>query len=361
MAWPNPKDVAVLTVDGTNYTDWESVEVRHQLREQPLFFCRFTASEIAPFADNWAALHIMPGADCTVHLGGALAFTGRVTTRQVFYDAKRHFIEIQAANGTEIITGSIEHDSHEFKQKTAEQMIREVLQPTGLNLKIEGGALPTDKFDMSAHPGTKIVDFLDKVTRHASQSSGLGISFTSNTSGDFVVMVGPNGGADEVTEGVNILEGRETIFDPWYLKQTIVMSQGPGTNKQWGPFVAIPFASGDQQTGGTATGKISQVVLSDISTTMTNLLKGRTTSEHNWMMEDHITAWATVHGWFRPSGGLWYRGQNVTVNSPMLVLNGIELILKVVRFTQDDRTGTRTNLELVNANVLKNLAAKEQS
>jgi prophage tail gpP-like protein len=59
-----------------------------------------------------------------------------------------------------------------------------------------------------------------------------------------------------------------------------------------------------------------------------------------------------VHGWLKPSGGLWHRGQNVTVQSPMLVMNGVPLILKSVTFSQDNSTGTRSMLELVNTKAL---------
>lgn len=365
MVWPKPTEIAVLTVDGTQYSDWETVEVRHSLMQQPLFFCRFTCSEIAPFLDNWAALHIMPGAPCTVSLGGLLAFTGKVTTRQVFYDAKRHFIEIQAANGSDIASGSVVHQTMEFKDKTMEQIMREVLQPVGLNLVVEGGSLPTEKIEppVRAMHGQKIFDFLDMVSRHGSKESGIGISFTSNVNGDFVVAVGPSGGTDQVTEGVNIIEGRETIYDPWYMKEIANIGQTPGTNKVWGAHAATIFEKtpflqqGLSAVGGA--GKVSGVLLSDLPSK--GVMKGRTTSERNWMMEDLITVWATVQGWHRPSGGLWMRNQTVIVNSPMLVMDGVSLTAKVVRFTQDDRTGTRTNLELCNPQALANLSPQEQS
>lgn len=102
------------------------------------------------------------------------------------------------------------------------------------------------------------------------------------------------------------------------------------------------------------------VVISELPTAVDNVIKGRTTTERNWMMEDFVTVFATVYGWSKPSGGLWLRGQTVIVNSPMLVMNGISLTLKSVTFSQDNRTGTRTVLELVNANVLSQLAPTEQ-
>ena len=61
-----------------------------------------------------------------------------------------------------------------------------------------------------------------------------------------------------------------------------------------------------------------------------------------------------MQGWLRPSGGLWVRGQQVYVRSPMLIMDQT-LLLKAVSFTQDSETGTRSTLELVN--ILGNRAA----
>ena len=84
----------------------------------------------------------MPGAICTVTLAGQLAFTGKVTTRQVFVDARRHHIEIQCANNLELETSSVISKTMEYKNNTPEQIIRSVLKPFGINLVVENGQLP---------------------------------------------------------------------------------------------------------------------------------------------------------------------------------------------------------------------------
>jgi prophage tail gpP-like protein len=356
----DPRYIAVLTVDGRDYTDWETVLVKHQLRTAPLYYCRFTCSEGSPLTKNWGALQIMPGAACTVTLGGLLAFTGKVTTRQVFYDAKKHHIEIQAANLTEIMVGSVVTQTGEWKDKTLETIIKDVLKPVKLNLVVEGGKLPDKPIPVvRSTPGESIHDFIDHLVRSVGSSTSIGVSFTSNVKGDFVLVIGQTGGTDNVTEGVNIIEGRETIYDPYMGQDVVTSSQAPATNKIWGAHVAsIPFA----QETLKMLGKMGApaVVISELPTAVDNVIKGRTTTERNWMMEDFVTVFATVYGWSKPSGGLWLRGQTVIVNSPMLVMNGISLTLKSVTFSQDNRTGTRTVLELVNANVLSQLAPTEQ-
>ena len=76
--FPKPEETAILTVNGAEYRDWESVMVRHSLKEHPYYTYRFTCSEGMPLAQNWAALRIVPGMECSVTLAGILAITGLV-------------------------------------------------------------------------------------------------------------------------------------------------------------------------------------------------------------------------------------------------------------------------------------------
>jgi len=121
---------AVLIVNGQRFLDWESVMVRHALREVPPYRFRFTCSEAMPLASNFGKLQIKPGDKCEVHLAGIKAISGKVSTRQVYYDKRRHYIEIQGAtftldlSGSSPITKTMEH-----KDVTFEQLARSLLKP----------------------------------------------------------------------------------------------------------------------------------------------------------------------------------------------------------------------------------------
>src|SRR4051812_17488000 len=100
MVFPKPEETAILTVNGMEFRDWETVMVKHIMREHPFVKFRFTCSEGTPIAKNFAAMQIVPGMNCTVTLAGQPAVDGIISTRQVFYDARRHHIEIQGASET---------------------------------------------------------------------------------------------------------------------------------------------------------------------------------------------------------------------------------------------------------------------
>jgi prophage tail gpP-like protein len=247
-------------------------------------------------------------------------------------------------------TSSVISKTGEWKDKTPMQIITDVLKPLKINLKVEGGTLPNIKIPRySATPGESVHDFIDTLTRHLGVAGKeFGIAHAGNVQGDFCILVGGIGGSDVLTEGKNMLEGREIIYDPTQVGGVPSPNQGPGNNDTWGAGVAsVPFVSktfpiiGQKYPPG--------VVVPELPFMGKQLQEGRASSESNWLQESYVTVYGTVHGWLRPSGGLWERGQEVTVNSPMLVMNGVPLKLKSATFSQDNSTGTRTVLELCNA------------
>lgn len=348
MVFPKPTETAILTVNGRKYSDWETVMVRHALRDHPAYHCKFTCSEALPLSNNFAVLQIRPGDLCEVTLAGFPAFKGKVETRQVFVDSHRHHIEIQCATWLEVATASVISKTGEWKDKTFQQIGKDILGKMGINMTFEGGAPPDYKFPrVSSTPGESVHDFLDMLARGLSASTGIGISFTSNVQGDFVVIMGPNGGQDEVVEGKNMLIGREIIYNASMAGTNPVLSQGTGDNENHGAKVAhTPFDQKAVETFGASF--TPAVIVNEMASFDNKLLKGRAGSEAQWLQNDQITVIATVYGWIRPSGGLWYRDQKVSVTSPMLIMKGDRLIAKSVTFTQDNSTGTRTTLELCN-------------
>jgi prophage tail gpP-like protein len=102
---------------------------------------------------------------------------------------------------------------------------------------------------------------------------------------------------------------------------------------------------------------VPQMIPLEIPAFSKDYLINRTNADRNWQNEDQITVFATVQGWLRPSGGLWHRGQRVNVISPMLIMDGDEeLDAKTITFTQDNRSGTRTTLELCNKLAMQQVA-----
>jgi prophage tail gpP-like protein len=119
-----PTERAVLIVSGNQFKDWETVQVIHQLYA-PFFAFRFTCSEGQPLAGHFSKLQIKPGDQCQITLAGQPAFEGEVTERQVFYDARRHHIQISGKSHAEKLThASVTSKTGEFNKVTFEQLCR---------------------------------------------------------------------------------------------------------------------------------------------------------------------------------------------------------------------------------------------
>jgi prophage tail gpP-like protein len=343
------EEQCTLTVNGMEFRDWESVMVRHAYREVPPYRFRFTCSEGMPLAKNWGLLQIMPGMECTVTLAGILAITGKVSTRQVYYDKKRHYVEIQGATFTLDLSGSSPiTKTMEFKNITFEQLANSLVKPFGIPFKVEGGQLPQIKFPrVSLMHGLSVFDHLDLYSR------SVGASLTSDPQGSLVAIAGPLEGGDALIEGQNILIGREIIFNPAFESSAPAISQETGSDQKSMAHVAsVPYVNEMMSMLGKESSKMPFTIPMELPTADQQHMKGRAGTERDWMSQDQVTVFTTVYGWLKPSGGLWRCNQKYTVTSPMLVMQGQSLTAKSVTFTQDNNEGTRTTLELCNDTAL---------
>jgi prophage tail gpP-like protein len=334
---------AVIVVDGAEYYEWETVSVRCAIMEQPPRQARFTCSEQEPFGDSFAALRIRPGQSCSVYLDGELAITGMVATRQVFYDAHQHSVEIQVVGDvTKLTYSAAVTKTGEFKNIDVTSLAKALSSTYGVNVTTVGN-VNQEKFPRAAvQPGEHVWDCVERFCRPAGAFMG------SNAGGDLVLYGGAGQGGDEVIEGVNILEGREVIHSLSAGTGYSGASQTAGTDDAHGAQQnqvhneqnASDVAGVGQQSG-------PRRMLSEVPTSL-SMIKKRVGFENAVDQTLQISVTVTVLGWQRPSGGLWEPWQTVIVDSPMLIMNGQSLTLKAVTFTQDNNTGTRSTIELSN-------------
>jgi len=372
---------AVVVIDGHEYYEWESVQVRAAITENTRT-CRLTTSEQTPTPTSNSAFRIMPGMKCTVFLDGYLAMTGMVVTRQVFYNADQHSVEIQAQGAWGIgATSSIVSQTHEFNNIDLKQLAQTLGAPFGVG--VEGQAVTPQKFKrISVTPGETPFELLEKYAR----ATGTPMSETPGGN----INLGWGGGTAVAIEGYNILEGREVIHslqgtggggdqpqgvEPGSGSEQPIsgdqeggpgegtdfnsMGQRPGTDDDWG--AKANQNSGEQPgiTNDFSPGYNPKVQASEVPADSQDQMKSRSGMEA--MYSDMLQYWVTLKllTWQRkgkapPSGGIWYPGDTVTVNSPMLVLDGQALVLTAVTWMQDNTGGTVSVIELQNQKAMRN-------
>jgi prophage tail gpP-like protein len=346
MPFPDPKEQAILIVNGQDYEEWETVMVRHTLAAGPFYSFRLTCSEETPIASNFKKLQIVPGDDCTIFLGGQLAFDGKVCSRQAFYDSGKHFIELQGASNVLVLSyAHVVHQTMEFNNKAPKQIIEELVRPHGIKFLEEAGQLPTGKIDRyNIAPGTTVMDACETIIRTCGDAV-----FTSNLQGDLVAVMGTTDSNGTVREGFDILEAREIIYNPSiYAGVPIVVGSRPGTDEVHGADAAQVKGQGTQTS---PTGQGTQVIPLETPAYNKTLLTGRGDMDKSFQSTDEVTVFVTVQGWLRPDGKLWERKpKTISVVSPMLILDGSEkLFVKTITFTQDNASGTRTMIECANS------------
>jgi len=341
------EQIAVLEINGVKYDDWETIMVRHAEEEGPFYTFRFTCSEGMPLANNFAKLQIRPGDVCQVTLAGQEAVNGWVSTRQVFYDSQRHYVEIQGASNVQgLAYTSAITKTMEFKDVTFEKYARALLKPTGINLLIRNGVLPQIKFPrISIAHGMSIMEALEIPLRNLGH-----FAFTSNPQGDLVINAKGQGASSGAVfiEGKNIIEGREIIINVGAARDYYSSGQRTGNDKTNGSNSARVHSDDTQGVDAKFDDYSPSLAVPDMPVDK-QMVNNRSKLDLDMMKQDQVTVFVTVWGWLQPNGQLWKQGYPYTVKSPMLLMTGSEkLNAKSVTFTQDNARGTRTQLELCN-------------
>lgn len=337
-------EVATLTVNGVDFRDWKTVLV-HQGHMEAFNYYRFTCSEGSPLSKDRAELRIRPGDHCTVSLGGQLAISGFVTHRQVAYTANSHAIEIIGKTYTASTTnGAAVTKTGEFVQSSFKQVAENLLKPFGIKLETKGN-IDNAPFDRVNVHGQTVWQVLETLAR----SRGIALG-TDPKNGNVLVATGASyaEGGDSVVEGRNILEGHEILSMEIGGGPDMSIGQQASSDKVWGPEATRAFAeqaSNIAKSFGVGGQYMPNVVPLEMPGGFGDV-RGRAKFEMAHRGSEQAVLNIVVQGWFAQSGGLWRPLMFVHVKSPMLIMDE-SIQCKSVTFTQDDKSGTRTNLELV--------------
>jgi len=346
---------AVVVVDGVMYYEWTSVEVRLATNETPPATFRLTVSEQTD-PGSTAAFRIVPGDICEIFLDGFKIINGFVMVRQVYYDGKSHQVEIQGCGETGLLLiRAATSQTGEFNNTPAIGVISAIAGAAGVGtLPVSGlSALPLERHSIT--PGASAWEEIEKISRQ------IGAFLTEWPGGNLVIgdttSIGLVG-ASTVIEGYNILEAREVIHTMMNPSATPLTAQRTGNDQVSGAQAAqmIVNAAGN---GAFAIASAATRSLMELPGWSQALMALRARHENIVSAMNSILVTIGLVGWQRPGlGGLWIPlADNVTVNSPMLVLNNQSLMLKAVTYTQDNRSGTRATLELVNPYGLNPISA----
>jgi prophage tail gpP-like protein len=341
-------EIAVLEVRGQLFEDWETVFVQVRWGESyPIF--RFTAAERDPVPNLepgkdvttiWDKLQFRPGDSCVITLGGQLALTGFIETRQVAYDADNHGVML-IGKGKQAWSNksSVFHETNNFDGKNLVQVAEEVYQAYDQPVKVIPTIDMTPFKRLQAEQGEITWDFIEKACRHR------GVCLGTDELGN-ILLIGDHSFpiSQQLIEGENILKMNCTITQQYKYEVYDVKNQGAADSEDNGSKQAQQKATAP----GTATVKSRLITVCEVPVWGQGECVMRAAHEAKWHESTFIEATVTVQGWLRDGKTLWKAGDEVLVTSPMALLNNQQLKIAQATFTQDSNSGTLTTLELVN-------------
>jgi prophage tail gpP-like protein len=336
---PDPTEVAVIIVDGTEITNWKTVSVRHVWAE-PFGTFEFSTAEAVPAPLTYLSAMPNIGDSVTVYLAGQLAAVGWVITRQSAMDARSHAVRIIGKSESWAMAKSTANPTRNmnFDGQSLEQVATYLSGQVGVNVRVIG-ALDSTPFERcQIAPGEPMFDFIEHHARMRAAIIGC------DEYGNFLLIAlhtDINNG-DAFIEGRNI-EAIDVIWSNEFVYQSLwAEGQQVGNDEHWGSKSSeiLASASGPDPNPSQIN---TPVEVPDTPAEITQ----RAQFEARWHTGTMLTVTVKVAGWTRGDGTLWQVGNLYAVNSPTHLLNNFYLKAKTVTFDQSDDGGTSTTLELV--------------
>lgn len=340
-----PEEVATVVANGLRYEAWQTISVEGQYAVGQNGVARTMVLSVAEVTDKpagWPALRLKPGDVAQGYLAGQLAISGYVAVRQPAFDARNHALQITVISRAQnTVPATVDAAPGQYKNATLQQIGSAVFGKVGVGFRIEGNPPGADiPFGrVSEHVGESRFGFIERLARWRN------LFLRDDENGDIVATRGGGDVVAQLVEGQNILSARAVLANWEAVDQVTISTQNSGSNKQWptndvsatAPVVGFPTPGGRtiREVGEQPATKPEVQMRADFGAAVNVLTQA--------------DVQVTVQGWLMDEGTLWlaFLGQDVTVFSPMLFpTDSMTLKLKSVKHTQDNESGSRTELNL---------------
>ena len=338
----NSEEIAEIVVRGQKFRDWTSVEVSRSMDDFTATYFSLGIAESSETAGGWPALKLKPGDPCVINLAGKKATDGFINVRQAAYNARAHGVTVAGRSKLgDIVDSSVVAKNGEFKNYNYEQIVRSVLNPFGIKLKLEaqpegGGKLPTVNIQF----GETVHQLVERLTRMVN------LHLMDDEDGNLVATKAQGGSVAELVEGKNIKAANATLSDHNVFSPNVGVQQQTGNDKVWG----------DEARNSSATVENPSVQRYRPNKFLTeepgdkDAMKRRVQREVDAQIGDSLIGTIVVQGWLQDNRTLWLNrvGKLIVVKSPMLFpgKNGSQLVgVKAVSCGQDE-SGTISTISI---------------
>jgi prophage tail gpP-like protein len=346
---PNPVEVCTVTVGGTKYDIWETVEVTRSIDDRTIDHCMLTVAENSQLATSLSNIKLAPGDQVSVALAGQTVINGTVYLRQAAYDGQRHAVQIGiTSRAQDLIATTVDANPGQHVNKTAKQIGSEIAGKVGVSFSIVGNPSGADKIfkRFSEHMGETKFACIDRMCRMRNLH-------LMDNGGNLVAFRGPSQSSGlTLEEGHNILRARVLLANDYHAD--VVTTYGNDYNNESAdanrnPQATItvrPAPGGKSFTpySGTVNRKVSIAAEEPADQEACQL---RAQHEGDFIKFRNVDGDITVQGWLTPGGDLWFNHlrETLIVKSPMLVPSGVfGFMIKGIVHRQDSLQGTTTDV-----------------
>ena len=230
---PSAAEVAEVKINGQTFRDWKSVAVSATYL-QPVRQCVLQTVEPKASGKGWGQFKIAPGNAAAVSLAGKPVINGKVSIRQVSYNAQQHGVQIVIVSPAQAaVKSEIQVKPGQFKNHTLQQIGNSLLQPHGLSFRFPNGTPPgADKPfpKVNLGVGQSVFSFLESLARMRN------VYLRDDKDGNIVATraTGSESNAATLTEGRNIKAASAVLRDDYVLAKINITGQRPGGDEAWG-------------------------------------------------------------------------------------------------------------------------------
>lgn len=324
-----------LHVNGLVYGGWKEASVTRALDAIAGSFSLDVMDRWDANAQPW---QIMPGDECVLKIGGQPLITGYVDAASPSYSAGSHAIHIAGRDKTcDLVDCSAVVKSYELRGVRLEDIAAQLAAPFGLRVVTQ--ASTGEKFPSFAiQPGETCFEAIQRAARQRF------MTVTTNGAGDLVIAdIGTTRATDKLVEGENIKEASASYDYTDRFSEYIVKGQAAASDD--GTEAARPAVQSAARDD--AVRRYRPKVLTSEMGSSEGSAESRAEAEASARAGKSTKISVTVQGWTMSDGNLWPLNALVTLQSPMLLADDVELLISQVEFSVSDSGGTITKLELV--------------
>ncbi|PCJ57845.1 MAG: hypothetical protein COA65_08855 [Rhodospirillaceae bacterium] len=325
-----------LEIAGQNWGGWTEVSVSRSIE-------RLAGSFELGVTDRWPGKQslraISAGLPCRITAAGETLITGFIDDVSPSYDATSHDINVRGRDSTgDLIDCSAIHNPGEWKGQSLQAICGALTQPFGIKVLV---ATDTGKpfASFRIQESETVFEAIERACRQRAVlpiADGLGNVKLITASGAPL-----NAGVLQGGPGGNLLAASGQTSHRDRYSKIIVKGQQAGADTLTADDIATPVA----EISDSAIARYRPLVVLAEEPGDGGGFKLRAKWERSVRRARARTAQLTVRGWADDGGKLWQPGTRVRVSDPGIGIDAIMLITTAT-FTIDERSGTRTRLDV---------------